>query len=298
MIYDLIIIGMGPAGISAAIYAKRSGLNVLVFEKNMPGGLMNITNKIENYPGLSSISGFDLSKKMFEQLISLDIEYKMEEVVSITSKDIKVIKTKKHKYKTKTVLIATGRESRKLKLPNEDKLRGKGISYCALCDAPLFKGKKVAIIGGGNSALTEALYLSKIVKEVIVINRGDFLVADDILEDDIAERKNIKVLLNRKIVSLEEKDGYLSGIKLDNNEILEVEGLFVYIGYEPKTDFVKDLDIINAMNYIKVNDKYETKAKGIYAAGDIIDKDVYQIVTAVSEGAIAATNIYRSLYKG
>ncbi len=296
MEYDVIIIGMGPAGMSAAIYAQRSKLNTLIIEKNIPGGLINYTNVVNNYPGFSSISGPDLAIKMFEQIKKLNIPFKTEEVIKIISGKIKKVITKNNEYKTKSIIIATGRGSRKLGLPNEEELIGRGISYCALCDAPLYKGKQIAVVGGGNSSLEEGLYLSKYAKKITIINRSNNLIADDFLEDKIKESKNIEVLMNKEIKSINEKKGYLSSLTLNDDSILEVEGLFIYIGFEPKTEIVKELNITNELNYIKVDNNYETDIDGIFAVGDTIEKDIYQIVTAVAEGATAATNIYKKYF--
>lgn len=292
--YDSIIIGMGVAGISAAIYAQRSGNNVLMLEKMRPGGIINTIDKIENYPGFKSISGPDLAFQLFEQINSLKVPYKMEEVINITlDGDVKIVKTNESEYRAQNVLIATGRSPILLGLPNEEKLIGKGISTCALCDGYLYKGKEIAVVGGGNSALQEALYLANIVDKIYLIHRRDEFRGDNTLVEQIKQTKNIEILYNSQVTELKEKNNELHSIVINNEKEIPVSAMFVYIGYAPKTEFVSSLGITNPAGYIEVDDNYETKVPGIYGAGDIIVKKVYQIVTAASEGATAAIRFSR-----
>lgn len=294
MKYDSIIIGMGIAGVSAAIYAKRAGTNVLIIEKSRPGGILNIIDNIENYPGFKSISGPDLSFQLFEQINALNILYKMEEVIKLSLEDnVKVVTTNKGIYKASNVLIATGRSPLLLGIPKEEELVGKGISTCALCDGTLYKGKKVAVVGGGNSALQEALYLSKLVEKLYLIHRRDEFRGEDSLVDKIKNTANIEIIYNSQVTELIEKEGVLSSIKLNDETLLDVSALFIYVGYAPKTDFAQNLGITNEQGYIEVDNNYETKIPGIYGAGDIIIKKVYQIVTAAAEGATAAIRFSR-----
>lgn len=294
MIYDLIIIGAGPAGIGAAIYAKRNGLNVLVIEKGIPGGLINYTNIVENYPGFPSISGPDLADNFKKHLESLDVNYIRDEVLEIVDGEIKRIITKKNEYQTKKIIIAIGRSPKKIGLPNEDKLFGYGISYCSLCDAMLYRGKNVAVYGGGNSAFEEGIYLAKFAKEVIILNRGLSLRADNILQDKIKEIKNIHIINECKVTKIT-GESKLESIEINDNETLNIDGLFIYIGYKPATKFIDNLNICDELGYIIVDNNYETNIKGIFAVGDVSKKGVYQIVTAVSEGAIAAINVTNEL---
>lgn len=296
MIYDLIVIGAGPGGISAAIYARRSNLKVLVLEKKYPGGLVNTTNIVENYAGFTSISGPDLAENFAEHLKTSEAEYKTEEVIEVIDGEIKKVITDSETYLTKKVLVAVGREPKKLKLPNEEELYGKGISYCCICDAPLFKNKNVAIYGGGNSAFEEGLYLAKFAKNVIILNRSKNLKADNILQKKATETSNIKIIYETTITKINGKD-YLESVEINNDETLSVEGLFIYIGYVPATSFLNNLGICDERGYIETDKNLETKVKGIYAVGDVCKKEVYQIVTAVSEGAIAAINVNNSLSK-
>lgn len=294
MKYDSIIIGMGVAGISAAIYAKRAGNNVLIIEKSRPGGILNVIDNIENYPGIKSISGPDLSYQLFEQINALKVPYKMEEVKKISLEgDTKIITTNKGTYQADNVLIATGRSPLLLGLPNEEKLIGKGISTCALCDGALYKNKEIAVVGGGNSALQEALYLSKIVKKIYLIHRREEFRGEDELADKVKNTKNIEIIYNAKVTKLIEENESLSKIQINDEKEIPVSALFIYVGYAPKTDFAKDLQITNEAGYIIVDENYETSIKGIYAAGDIIIKKVYQIVTAAAEGATAAIRFSR-----
>jgi thioredoxin reductase (NADPH) len=295
MKYDLIIIGMGISGISAAIYAKNSGLNVLMLEKETPGGLTNKINEINNYPGYSSISGPELSYQLFETINKLNILYKIEEVVEISiENNIKKIKTNKNIYESEYVIIASGRKNRRLGLDNEEKLLGHGISTCAICDASLYKDKEIAIVGGGDSAIIEALYLADIVKKIYLIHRRDTFSAEKTLVEKLKLKNNIEYLYNSRITKLNINNDKLESIEINNKEILKISGLFTYIGFVPNIKFIENLNITDNEGYIKVNENYETTIKGIYAIGDCIKKNVYQLITAASDGAIAALEVYKN----
>jgi thioredoxin reductase (NADPH) len=290
MIYDLVIIGMGPAGVTAAIYAKRAGLNVLCMEKAMIGGYVNYIDRIENYPGMM-ISGPDLAFKFYEHIKELGIDVINKEVKEVIDGDVKKIVTSDSEYLCKNVLIATGRVPRKLGLKNEYELEGKGISHCALCDGAFYKGKVIAVVGGGDSALQETLYLSNLCEKVYLIHRRDgFRVVGSLL-DKIQDKDNVVKIMNTNISEFGIEDGRLSTILLDSGDELDVDGLFVYVGFVPGTKFANELGITDENGYILVNKKFETKLDGIYAVGDIIKKDIYQVSTAVGDGAVAAINI-------
>lgn len=290
MIYDLVIIGMGPAGVSAAIYAKRAGLNVLCLDKAMIGGYVNYIDRIENYPGMI-MSGPDLAFKFYEHIKELDIEFVNKEVLSVIDGDVKKVVTNDTEYLSKYVLVATGRVPRKLGLDNEEELEGKGISHCALCDGAFYKGKTIAVVGGGDSALQETLYLSNLCEKVYLIHRREeFRVTGSLLEK-IQDKDNVVRIMNTNISGLESKDGKLSSILLDSGDELEVDGLFVYVGFVPGTNFANELEITDENGYIIVDKHFESKLKGIYAVGDIIKKEVYQVSTSIGEGAQAAINI-------
>ncbi len=298
--FDVVIIGAGPAGIAAAIYTSRSNLKVAIVEKEMPGGQVNKTSVVENYPGYEKISGPDLVEKFYKQLNSLEVTQIFSEVT-----DIKVNKTNKvltlkngKKIKTKAVILALGRSPKKLTSDHYKSLEGKGISYCSLCDGNLYKNEDVSIVGSGNSALEEALYLSKICKSVTIICRSEKLKGDSVLIERINEKENIKVIYNATIEAFHGKDKILNSLTLmesGEETILETKACFIFIGYEPSTEFIKKLDILDENGYIDVDREYRTKIPGIYAAGDVVKKEAFQIVTSVSDGAIAAVAAIRDL---
>ncbi len=294
---DLIIIGAGPAGISAAIYAKRSGLDVLVIEKNLPGGLINNTNIIENYLGYKSINGAELAINMSDHLeyLNIDIEYK-EVIDVVIEKDLKKVITNTETYVAKYIIVATGRSAKKLDLSESSKYYGKGLSFCATCDGIFYKDKEVIVIGGGNSAFEEAKYLSNYCKTVKILIRSDKIKADKKLQDEIHNLKNVEILFNSEVEAIFGEDK-VEGVILKNKKVLKISGIFINIGYEPKTDFVKKLNLCDKLGYIEVNENYESKIPGIYACGDIIKKKYYQIIIAASEGAIASLNIKNEISK-
>lgn len=297
--YDVIVIGMGPAGITSALYLKRANLNCLIIEKNTPGGLLNKTSTVENYPGIIQITGPDLAYKFYEQLNAQQIPQKFEEVKEvIDNNDYKKVVTNKGEYTAKKVIIAIGREPKKLKNTNEERLEGKGISFCSLCDGTLYKNEEVSIIGGGNSALEEALYLSDICKKVTIINKSNSLKGDSILIDKVNDKENIEVINNSEVKEFHGKNDKLEYVTLKTDKEdkdLYVKACFIFIGYEPATKFLKNLDILDEKGYINVDEARRTKIKGIYAAGDIVKKEAYQIITASSDGAIAAVSCIKDL---
>lgn len=289
--YDIIIIGMGISGITAGIYAKRSNKKVLLIDKGMPGGLLNNIDMISNYPGLINIKGMDFASTLFEQIKSLDIPYVLEEVINLdlTSEEKKVITTS-NEYTAKKIILAMGRKPKYLGLDNERDLLGHGLSTCAMCDAFFYKDKDIAVVGSGTSALQESLYLSKIVNKIYLLNRNDSFKGEEMYINEVKSNPKIEIIYNVNIKSFQEKDNKLESITLDNEKILKVAGVFIYIGYSPATDFVNK-EILDAEGYIKVNDKFETTIKNVYAIGDIIKKDVYQLVTAASDGARVINNM-------
>ena len=283
--YDVIIIGMGISGITAAIYAKRSNKKVLLIDKAMPGGTLNNIDKVSNYPGLVDISGPDFAANLFKQIKTLDIPYKLEEVKSLKLTDnVKVIETTNNTYQAKNVILAMGRRPKMLGLENESSLLGRGISTCALCDAFFYKDKDIAVVGTGNSALQETLYLANIVNKIYLINRRDGFRGDSMLVDQIKSLDNIEIIYNANIKELNSENNKLSEIILDNNKHIKVEGLFIYIGSIPETKIVPE-DILDSDGYVIVDEYLKTKLPGVYAIGDIIKKDVYQLVTAAADGA-------------
>lgn len=290
--YDVIIIGMGMAGITAGIYAKRAGHKVLMFEKKAPGGMLNQINKITNYPGFDEISGSDLAMNLFMQVKKLGIEFKNEEVLSVSlDGDIKSVTTKSGVYEAKKIVIATGRTPKYLGLDNEKDYLGKGLSTCAVCDGFLYRGLDVAVVGSGNSALQESVYLSGLCNKVYLLHRGIEFKGDDDLVEKVRNTPNIEIVDGVNISKINEENGKISSILLDNDKVINVSGVFIYIGFRPDTEIFKDFDLLNINGDIVVDENKETKIDSVYAIGDCIKKDVYQLVTAASDGAIAITNM-------
>lgn len=298
----VIIIGAGPSGITAAIYLFRAGYEPYLIEKSMPGGKLSLTYKIDNYPGFNSIMGSDLAFKMMDQLSANNIEVHYEDVLEVKKQGDEVyVKTDTNEYLANAVLIASGTSEKTLGIPGEDKYMHKGISFCAVCDGGFYKGKNTAIIGGGNSALEEALYLHKLSSKLYLIHRRNEFRGEQVILDEIKKIENIEI--KTPYVPIEFKgDEKLKTIVLENvetkeREELEVEGVFEYVGAMANTSFVLDKDILDDKGYIKVNSKMETKIPGIYASGDVTVKELRQIVTASSDGAIAAINLSAYLKK-
>lgn len=292
---DLTIIGAGPAGLSACLYASRAGLEVLIFDKSAPGGKLNVTATIENYPGLKPTPGPEIAYNMYESALSFGAKMVYEEVLEVKDQgEYKEVITNKEKYLTRNVLIATGTKERQMNIAKEDQLIGRGVSYCAVCDGPFFKGKEVAVIGGGNSALEEAIYLASLCSKVHLVVRRDVFRADKIIQDRMLKCENIEVHFNSLPVEIIEDDQKVAGLIInhqDKKETLNVSGIFPFIGLDPITDCVKQLGIVNEDGYIDADEKMETKIKGIFVAGDVRNKQLRQVVTATNDGAIAAQYI-------
>lgn len=284
-----IVIGAGPGGMSAAIYLKRAGIDVILIEKMVPGGEMLKTNKIENYLGFDSIDGGELALRMSSQVKDLGVEIIRDDITDISYDNTFIVTGLKNKYQADYVIIATGRVPRKLGLDMEEALLNRGISYCATCDGAFYKGKEVAIVGGGDSALTEALYLSDICLKVYVLVRKD-LKASDILQNRVKNKDNIVILKNVSVSQFISSDS-LTGVLLNDGRKLDVNGLFIAIGGTPDISFLKNLNVDTINGYIKTDNKMRTNIKGLYAVGDVRYKDFYQIITAASDGAIAALSI-------
>lgn len=290
--YDVIIIGMGPSGMSASIYAKRANKKVLLLDENTPGGLLNKISNINNYLGFKNVSGPDLALSMFEHVINEKIEYKIEKVLKIEkANDLFKITTSKKEYVSKGIILAIGRKPKHSEIKNEEKYISKGISYCAICDAPLYKNKNIAVLGNNETAIEETLYLKKFTNNITLIVKDELKASNELLEK--LKEENIK-LINKEVISFIGND-YLTGIELSNNEIINCDGVFIYYGYHSDTAFINNLNIVNDKGYIDVDKNMKTKENMIYACGDIIKKDVYQVSTAVSEGAIAAISICKEI---
>lgn len=283
--FDCVVVGAGIAGMTSAIYLKRSNVNVLLLDSEAPGGLLNKITSIENYPGFNKITGSELAYKIYEQVTNLGIEVRYGNVLEIKDN---IVTTDIEQIKTKKVILAIGRKARKLENTN-DVLN---ISYCALCDANLYKNKTVAVIGYSNSAIEEAIYLSEICKKVIVIGRGSKFKGEQILIEKLNNLKNVEIYLDCVIKNLKKEKNVVKEIETNKGNI-KIDGMFVSIGYEPNSSFLANIDKENG--YIIVDDKMKTNIDYIYACGDIIKKDIYQLTTAVGEATIAAINVKKTL---
>ena len=288
--YDIIIVGAGPAGLTAALYAKRANKKVLVIEAKTYGGQILNASRIDNYPGIKFITGFDYATSLYNQVKDLGCEFVFETVERV--EEDRTVITNKNSYKAKAVILATGSQNKKLNIPDETNYIGKGLSYCATCDGNFFKGKKVAVVGGGNSAFEDALYLSDIVEKVYLIHRRNEYRADNNLIDMLKEKNNIEYILNAEVSKLN-GDSKLESIDLKLNETetknIIVNGLFIAIGQEPKNEIFSNVVDLNERGYMLSKDGVHSKVKGIYIAGDTRDKMLRQLTTAVSDGSIAAT---------
>lgn len=284
--YDIIIVGAGPAGLSAALYALRANKKVLVFEANTYGGQIINAAKMENYPGIKSISGFDYATELYNQVMDLGAEIKYETVIRIDEN--KNVITNNGTYNCKAIILATGAKNRKLGIKNENEYLGKGLSYCATCDGNFYKDKIVAVVGGGNTAITDAIYLSDIVSKVYLIHRKDSFRADEKYISELKQKHNVEFVLNTNIMRLY-GDDILEGIELDNGLNIALNGLFIAVGQEPKNEIFSNIINIDEKGYIISEDGVHTNVDGIYVAGDARVKELRQVVTAVSDGAIAAT---------
>lgn len=299
--YDVIIVGAGPAGMSAAVYASRAGLSTLMIEKGIPGGQMANTEDIENYPSYDNILGPDLSAKMFEHSQRFGAEYTYGDIIDIEDNgDTKTLLTNNGKYIAKSIIIATGSVHRKLEVPGEDELTGRGVSYCAVCDGAFFRDKELVVIGGGDSAVEEGLYLTKFASKVTIIHRRDELRAQKILQERAFANEKIEFIWNQTVDSIDEIDGKVGELTLSSTidgtkSKVSADGAFIYIGNVPMSEPFESLGITNEEGYILIDHNMQTKVPGIYAAGDIREKKLRQIVTATSDGSIAAEAIQEYL---
>lgn len=296
--YDIIIIGCGPAGMTAGIYAARANRKVLIIEKEAIGGQISSSPLVENYPGYKEISGSELANNMFEQVTALGVNVELDEVKKIEHGKIKKVITLDNVYEAKAVIIATGSRYKLLGLKNEENLIGNGIHFCVACDGAFFKDKTVAVIGGGNSAVINAITLSDICKKVYVIQIIDKLTAESTLAEKLKEKENVEIILNAKVTELIGEDN-LQAIKvkaLDDVKEIRLDGMFISIGLTPQSDFVKELLPINKYGYIESNNCV-TEKDGIFVAGDCRDKQIRQLTVATSDGTTAALNAIEYLNK-
>lgn len=287
--YDTIIIGAGISGISCAIYLKRAGISTLIVENGIPGGQLNKASVIENYPGYVSIGGSELSSMLLEQVSSYDVDLIYDEITDIDY-DKKIVMIAGMEYCYKYLVFASGRRERLLGIENEDKLIGNGVSLCATCDGALYKNMDIAVIGGGSSAVSEAIYLSNICNKVYLVYRGNELKCETILKNKLKDIDNIDIIYEANVISYETELNKLVGVRLDNGRELQVVCVFLAIGHVPNSE----LFIGNKNNgYIVVDDGGKTSIDDIYACGDVIDKKVYQLITASSEGVLVASSIIK-----
>lgn len=307
-IYDVVVIGAGPGGLTAALYTSRANLNTLIIERGVPGGQMMNTGEIENYPGFDHITGPDLSTKMFEQATKFGAEYKYGDVKGITdTPDYKIVHTSKEDIKTKTIIIATGTTPRYLGVDGEDKFRGRGVSYCAICDGAFFKEKELIVVGGGDSAVEESQYLTKFANKVTVVHRRDAFRAQSVLQNRFFDNEKTDVIWDSTVEEIKGDDKVstvvLKNVKTGEISNVNADGVFVYIGLIPLSEpfkivkvqdengnVVEEVQITNDKGYIPTDESMNTKVKGIYAIGDIREKDLRQIVTATGDGGIAAVS--------
>ncbi|MDQ0352537.1 thioredoxin reductase (NADPH) [Alkalibacillus filiformis] len=293
-IYDVIIAGAGPAGMTAAVYASRANLDTLMLERGMPGGQMANTEDVENFPGFDHILGPDLSTKMFQHSQKFGAEYAYGDIKQIIDgKEYKTVIAGAKEYKARAVIITTGAQYKKLGVPGEAEYSGRGVSYCAVCDGAFFKEKELFVIGGGDSAVEEGIYLTRFAKKVTIVHRRDELRAQKILQDRAFDNDKIDFYWNTELKEIKEKDGKVGSAVLYDNQTgekreEEIGGVFIYIGMLPLNDAFTDLGITNEEGWVQTDELMKTSVPGIFAAGDIRDKELRQIVTATGDGSIAA----------
>lgn len=303
-IYDLAILGGGPAGITAAIYASRARLNTIWIDKNFaPGGQITATYEVDNYPGMPGISGMDLGEAFGEHARKLGLEPKREKILSLEniSGEIRTIRTKKNEYQAKTVILAFGAEHRKLDIPGEDDLGGLGVSYCATCDGAFYKDRTAVVVGGGNVAAEDAVFLSGLCKKVYLIHRRDQLRADKAIQERVFACENIEMIWDSvplEILGQDEVKGIrIRNVKTEEERTLDTDGVFIAVGIVPNTALVKDMLELDEGGYICAGEEGITSAAGVFAAGDIRTKALRQVVTAVSDGANTVASVQKYLWR-
>ncbi|MBS7344398.1 MAG: thioredoxin-disulfide reductase [Caryophanon sp.] len=293
-IYDVVIIGAGPAGMTAAVYTSRANLATLMLERGIPGGQMASTEEVENYPGFDTILGPELSTKMFDHAKKFGAEYAYGDVTEIIDgEEYKTIIAGKKQYKTRTIIIATGAEYKKMGVPGESELGGRGVSYCAVCDGAFFRNKDLIVVGGGDSAVEEGVYLTRFANKVTIVHRRDELRAQKIIQDRAFANEKVDFIWNNTVKEINDAGGKVGSVTLVNTQdgtesTVEADGVFIYIGTLPLTKPFESLGILNAEGYVVTNENMETAVPGIYAAGDVREKMLRQIVTATGDGSIAA----------
>ncbi|MHB9290469.1 thioredoxin-disulfide reductase [Latilactobacillus curvatus] len=299
--YDVIVIGAGPGGMTAALYASRANLSVLMLDRGIYGGQMNNTAEVENYPGFKSILGPELGEKMYASATQFGAEYGYGTVNSIELQgEMKIVHTDEGDFEARSIIIATGSEHKKIGIPGEDEFGGRGVSYCAVCDGAFFKNKEVVVIGGGDSAIEEGLYLTQLASKVTVIHRRDELRAQKILQDRAFANDKMDFIWNAQVTTIEGDDKKVTGVTYIDKVTRETKevaasGVFIYVGIEPMTSAFGDLGILTDAGWIKTDDHMATSVPGIYAIGDVREKDLRQITTAVGDGGIAGQEVFKYL---
>lgn len=300
--YDVVVIGAGPGGMTAALYAARANLNVAMLDRGIYGGQMNNTDDIENYPGFTTIKGPELGEKMYQGTVKAGVNFVYGDVQNVTVDDqqMKHIQTDSDELVASAVIIATGSNNRKLGVPGEEKFSGKGVSYCAVCDGSFFKGKNVTVVGGGDSAISEGLYLANVTDGVNVIHRRDQLRAQKVLQNRAFDNDKIDFTWNTSVTEILGDENHVTGVKIHNNQVgddttLDTDGVFVYVGNFPNSQIFNNLNITDQAGWIITNDQMETTIPGIYAIGDVRQKQLRQITTAVGDGGIAGQNAFEYL---
>ena len=296
--YDTLIIGAGPAGMTAALYAARSNLKVALLEAGIPGGQMNNTSDIENYPGYANISGPELAEKMFEPLEALGVEHLFGRAENIVDQgSYKEITTYDGLLQAKTVIIATGSNHRLLGVPGEEELNSRGVSYCAVCDGAFFRDEDLMVVGGGDSAVEEAIFLTQFAKSVTIVHRRDALRAQKVLQDRAFANEKIHFAWNTVVEEIK-GDNRVTSLVLKDVQTGEVReqaagGVFIYVGLDPVSDFAKDLGILDDQGWVITDDHMKTSVPGVFAVGDVRQKDLRQVTTAVGDGAVAGQEAYK-----
>ena len=299
MMYDTMIIGAGPAGMTAALYAARSNLKVALLERGIYGGQMNNTAEIENYPGYARISGPELAEKMFEPLENLGVEHLFGQVEKIEDHgDYKKIITEDEAFETKTVILASGANHRHLGVPGEEEYNSRGVSYCAVCDGSFFRDEDLLVVGGGDSAVEEAIFLTRFAKSVTIVHRRDQLRAQKLLQERAFANEKISFIWDSVVKEIKGDDRRVTNVVFENvktgqSSESDFGGVFVYVGLDPVSDFVKDLGICDEAGWIVTDQHMKTAIDGIYAIGDVRQKDLRQITTAVGDGAVAGQEVYK-----
>lgn len=299
MMYDTMIIGAGPAGMTAALYAARSNLKVALLERGIYGGQMNNTAEIENYPGYARISGPELAEKMFEPLENLGVEHLFGQVEKIEDHgDYKKIITEDEVFETKTVILASGANHRHLGVPGEEEYNSRGVSYCAVCDGAFFRDEDLLVVGGGDSAVEEAIFLTRFAKSVTIVHRRDQLRAQKLLQERAFANEKISFIWDSVVKEIKGDDRRVTSVVFENvktGQISESDfgGVFVYVGLDPVSNFVKDLGICDEAGWIVTDQHMKAAIDGIYAIGDVRQKDLRQITTAVGDGAVAGQEVYK-----